>query len=377
MSDRAGDLRPTHVEIDLDAIRDNVAAIDAHVGGAGVMPVVKANAYGHGLVPVAQHLVATGTTRLAVAYLEEGLALRRAGIEIPILVMGGSAAAQVPHFVEHDLTPGVASVSKLALFDAAAEAAGRTIDVHLNIDTGMERLGIHWYAAEPLLEAGLGSRHVRVEGVYSHFANADAADLSHARTQLERFTEAISFYERRSEPTPLRHLCNSGGVLQVPEAHLDLVRPGVMIYGVWPSDEVARTVAIRPAMRWVSSVVYVKLVEANSPVSYGSTWAPPQRTRIVTVPAGYGDGWFRAHSNRAEVLIGGRRRPIVGRVCMDQFMVDVGDDVVSTGDEVVLLGAQGDERITAEELAQHADTIGYEICTNVAARVPRIPAPPR
>ncbi|MEM9610299.1 MAG: alanine racemase [Actinomycetota bacterium] len=373
MSDGVGDVvRPTHVEVELDAISDNVAAIDAHVGSADVMPVVKANAYGHGLVPVAKHLVASGTRRLAVAYVEEGIELRRAGIEVPILIMGGSAADQVPLFVEHRLTPGVASVSKLALFQAAASSAGRILDIHLNIDTGMERLGIHWHSAEPLLDAALRSSSVRVEGVYTHFANSDAADLTHARTQVERFHEATSFYDRRSAPMPLRHLCNSGGVLQLPEAHLELVRPGVMIYGVMPSDEAARTVEIRPAMRWVSTAVYVKLVEAGSPVSYGSTWAPERRTRIVTVPAGYGDGWFRAHSNRAEVLIGGRRRPIVGRVCMDQFMVDVDDDEVSPGDEVVLMGAQGGERITAEELGAHVGTIGYEICTNVAARVPRV-----
>lgn len=365
-------VRPTHAQIDLSAISDNVAAIATHVAPAAVMPVIKANAYGHGLVEVGRHLAATGVTWLGVAYVEEGVALRSASVELPILVLGGSSSGQAATFLEHRLTPSVSSISKLRLFAQAAEGAGRVLDVHLQFDTGMERLGVHWYSAEPFVDEALRNPHLRVGGVWSHLANGDAVDLTHARTQLARFDEVCELFERRSVEMPLRHLANSGGVLQLPEAHLDLVRPGVMIYGVMPDPDVRRTVHVRPAMRWVSEVVYVKTVEAGSPVSYGSTWAPSQPTRIVTVPVGYGDGYLRLNSNRSEVLIGGRRCPVVGRVCMDQLMVDVGDAPVSVGDEVVLVGAQGDERITAEELAAHAETIGYEVLTNVNDRVPRL-----
>ncbi|MEO1064617.1 MAG: alanine racemase [Actinomycetota bacterium] len=364
-------VRPTHAQIELAAIGDNVAAVAAHVAPAEVMPVIKANAYGHGLVEVGRHLQATGIGWLGVAYVEEGIALRRAGVEVPILVLGGSAAAQAPAFLRHDLTPSVSSVAKLRLFSQAAEAAGRRVDVHLQVDTGMERLGVHWYSAEPFVDEAIRDPHVHVGGVWSHLANGDAVDLTHARTQLTRFEEVVDLFDRRSVEMPLRHLANSGGVLQLPETHLDLVRPGIMIYGVLPDPDVRRTVDVRPAMRWVSEVVYVKTVEAGSPVSYGSTWAPEEATRIATVPVGYGDGYLRLNSNRAEVLVGGRRCPVVGRVCMDQLMVDVGEAEVSTGDEVVLLGDQGDERITAEELAAHAETIGYEVLTNVNDRVPR------
>ncbi len=361
---------PTAARIDLDVISDNVAAVAAHVAPAEVMPVVKANAYGHGLVEVGRHLQAGGVSCLGVAYLAEGVALRRAGVELPVLVLGGSAEVEAPAFLRHDLTPSVASIAKLRTFDEAAAATGRRLRVHLQVDTGMERLGVHWYSAEPFVEAALRCPHLEVEGLFSHLANSDAADLTHARTQLARFEEVHDLFARRSVEV-VRHLANSGGVLQLPETHLDLVRPGIMIYGVLPDEGVMRTVEVRPALRWASQVVYVKTVEAGSPVSYGSTWAPSEATRIVTVPVGYGDGYIRLLSNRAEVLIGGRRHPVVGRVCMDQFMVDVGDAEVSVGDEVVLVGEQGDERITAEELAGHAETIGYEVLTNVNARVPR------
>ncbi|MEM9714578.1 MAG: alanine racemase [Actinomycetota bacterium] len=365
-------LRPTHARIDLTAISDNVAAVATHVAPAAVMPVVKANAYGHGLTAVGLHLQRHGVEWLGVAYVEEGVALRRAGVEVPILVMGGSGRAQADDFLRHRLTPSVSSVAKLRTFSEAAEAAGQVVDVHLQVDTGMERLGVHWYSAEPFVDEALRDPHVRVEGIWSHLANGDAADLAHAREQVARFESVCDVFDRRSVAMPIRHLANSGGVLQLPEAHLDLVRPGIMIYGVLPDPDVRRTVDVRPALRWVSEVVYVKTVRAGSPVSYGSTWAPDRDTRIVTVPVGYGDGYLRLNSNRSEVLVGGRRCPVVGRVCMDQLMVDVGEADVSTGDEVVLVGGQGSERITAEELGAHAETIGYEVLTNVNERVPRV-----
>jgi alanine racemase len=365
-------IRPTRVEVDLGQLGRNLAAIRSHAGGARVMAVVKANAYGHGLVPVAREMVRGGADSLGVALLEEAVLLREAGITAPILVFGGIAETQIPLFFRHDLTLTAPSVDKLRLIDDAAAAHGVRARVHLKIDTGMERLGIHYYSADKLLEASLNARHVQVEGIYSHFANSDIADLSHARLQLERFLEVLSFYERRSLPVPQRHIANSGGILQLPESHLDLVRPGILLYGVYPGPECARTVAVRPALTWKSHVAYFKVVQPGHPVSYGSTWVTDHPVRMVTVPVGYGDGYFRALSNRAEVLIRGERHAVAGRVCMDQIMVNIGQGTAYYRDEVVLLGRQGGEEITADELAGWAGTIAYEVLTNINARVPRV-----
>jgi alanine racemase len=365
-------IRPTRVEVDLGQLGRNLAAIRSHAGGARVMAVVKANAYGHGLVPVAREMVRGGADSLGVALLEEAVQLREAGITAPILVFGGIAETQIPLFFRHDLTLTAPSVDKLRLIDEAAAAHGVRARVHLKIDTGMERLGIHYYSADKLLEASLNARHVQVEGIYSHFANSDIADLSHARLQLERFLEVLSFYERRSLPVPQRHIANSGGILQLPESHLDLVRPGILLYGVYPGPECARTVAVLPALTWKSHVAYFKVVQPGHPVSYGSTWVTDHPVRMVTVPVGYGDGYFRALSNRAEVLIRGERHAVAGRVCMDQIMVNIGQGTAYYRDEVVLLGRQGGEEVTADELAGWAGTIAYEVLTNINARVPRV-----
>lgn len=365
-------VRPTQVEVDLGKLAGNLAAIRSHCGGARIMPILKANAYGHGLLPVARHLVGCGADSLGVAFLEEGVQLRRAGITVPILVLGGIAGEQIPMFLRHDLTLTAPSVEKLRLIEQAAAALGRRARVHLKIDTGMERIGIHYYNAHRLLEASLTCRHVDIEGIYSHFANADSADLGHARLQLERFLEVLDFYRQRSQPEPLRHIANSAGILQLPESRLDLVRPGILLYGVYPGPDCARSVAVQPALTWKSRVAYFKVVPAHHPVSYGSTWQCDRPVRVVTVPVGYGDGYFRALSNRAQVLIRGRRRPVIGRVCMDQLMVNLDDGTAYNGDEVILLGGDGGERISADDLAAWADTIPYEVLTNINTRVPRV-----
>jgi alanine racemase len=279
---------------------------------------------------------------------------------------------QVPAFLENDLTLTASSIEKLEQIDQAAAAVGVTARVHLKIDTGMERIGVHYYSAEGLLEASLRCRHVHVEGIFSHFANADAADLSSARLQLERFQEVLRFYERRSLPMPMRHIANSGAVLQLPESRLDMVRPGILFYGVYPSPEVTRTVAVEPALAWKSHVVYFKVVQPHTPVSYGWTWQTDHQVRVVTVPVGYGDGYFRSMSNCAAVLINGSRYPQIGRICMDQIMINIEWNSAYNGDEVVLIGASGQEAITVEDLAEWAGTVPYEILTNINTRVPRI-----
>ncbi len=363
--------RPTRIVVDLDVLAGNLRAIRAHVG-VPVMAIVKANAYGHGLVPVAHHLQAQGVEQLGVAFVEEGMALRRAGITVPILVLGGILGRQVTQLIQHDLEITVSSLDKLRKVEAAAERLGRKAVVHLKIDTGMERIGVHSYSCGPMIEAAAASSWCTVKGVYSHLACADDPTSAMTALQLERFQEACAHFERIGAPMPIRHLANSGGVLHYPETWLDMVRPGIMLYGVLPDPDAHRTVDVKPALSLISQVVYFKTVLAGHPVGYGATWAPPHDTHVVTVPIGYGDGYPRALSNCGEVLIRGQRRPIVGRLCMDQFMVDLGPDGSAyVEDDVVLIGTQGGETISVEDVAKRAGTIGYEILTRLNERVPR------
>jgi alanine racemase len=364
-------LRPTYAVVSLSRLRENLRAVKAHARPARVMAILKANAYGHGLEAVARCLAAEADS-FGVALVEEGIALRRLGIAKPILVLGGTWTRQIPLFLEHDLAITVPSLARLKDVEQAAAAAGRVARAHLKIDTGMERIGVRWYNAASLLEAAARSAHVRVEGVYSHLANADAEDLAHARLQLERFHEVLRFYERASLPLPERHIASSAAILRLPESHLELVRPGILLYGVYPCPAGPRAVAVRPALSWRTRVVYFKIVEPGSPVSYGSTWRSDHRVRVVTVPVGYGDGYFRAMSNRAQVVLRGERRQQVGTICMDQMMVNIEDGEGWNGDEVVLVGEQAGARVSVEELAEWAGTIPWEILTAINGRVPRV-----
>lgn len=362
--------RPTRVLVDLDALTHNLRAIRAHVG-VPVMAIVKANAYGHGLVPVARHFERLGVEQLGVAFVEEGLALRAAGIRAPILVLGGIFGPQVAEYIENDLEITVSSVDKLRQVEEAARTLGRKAIVHLKIDTGMERIGVHSYSAGPFIEAAVASRWCIIKGIYSHLACADDPASPMTLAQRERFLEACTHFDRLGAPMPIRHLANSGGVLHFPQTHLDMVRPGIALYGVLPDPASTASVALQPALSLVSQVVYFKVVRAGHPVSYGATWSPLADTRVITVPIGYGDGFPRSLSSLGMVLIRGARYPIVGRVCMDQFMVDIGQGTAYNEDEVVLIGAQGDQRITAEDLARDAGTIPYEILVGLNGRIPR------
>lgn len=366
-------VRPTQVEVDLSRLKENFTAIRDHVRPARIMPVLKANAYGHGLVRVAKLMEELGADYLGVAVLEEGILLRQRGIKTPILVTGGILGNQVPHFIGYDLTITASSVSKLDQIEEAADKMDKPARVHLKIDTGMERLGVHYYSAESFLEKALSCRHVQVEGVFSHFARSEETDLLYTRMQLERFLEVLSFYEKRSlDPPPLRHIANSGAILQLPESHLDMVRPGILLYGVYPSEKTQRTVEVRPALTWKSKVVYFKVIRPDHPVGYGSKWRSDRPVRAVTVPVGYGDGYFRSMSHKAEVLIRGKRFPVVGAISMDQIVVNLGDGTAYNNDEVILIGEMKSGRIRCEDLAEWAGTIPYEILTNINTRVPRI-----
>ncbi len=363
--------RPTWCDIDLTALENNYKAIQTHVGNTEVMPIVKADAYGHGLAQVATKLEELNVPCLGVAYVEEGVSLRKAGITTPIHVLGGAVERQIPLFLEHNLVFTAPSVDKLCQINEAAEAANTKAAVHLKIDTGMERIGVHHYNAETLFGAALQCPAVEVEGVFTHFASADQPDLEFAGVQLERFLEALEFYPQHSLPYPKRHIANSAAIVALPEAHLDLVRPGLLLYGIAPTIETSRKINLQPVLSWRSEVIYFKVVEAGNPVSYGSTWAPEASTRVVTLPVGYADGYRRALSNKAQVIINDQLHDVVGRVCMDQTMVDIKDSSAYNGDEVTLIGSSDAHQITVEDLAQWSETIPYEVLTAITARVPR------
>ncbi len=366
-------VRPTLVEVDLTRLADNFKAIRQHVAPARVMPILKANAYGHGLLRVAQLMETLGADYIGVAVLEEGILLRENGIRTPILVLGGILGNQVPGFMKYDLTITASSIDKLLQVDEIAAQMGIKAKVHLKIDTGMERIGVHYYNAPSFLEATLKCRAINFEGIYSHFANADLPDLNHARLQLERFMEVLSFYEKHSlPPPPLRHMANSPAILQLPEANFDIVRPGLLLYGVYPSFQIPHSVTVYPALSWKSRVVYFKVILPGHPVGYGSSWQTDHMVRAVTAPVGYGDGYFRSMSNKAQVLLRGKKFPVVGRISMDQIVINIEWDSAYNDDEVILIGESGAESITCEDLAEWAGTIPYEILTNINTRVPRI-----
>ena len=367
-----GIIRPTRLEIDLKILSDNFNKIKNAVTPSKIMPILKANAYGHGLVRVAQLMQELKSDYIGVAVLEEGILLREQGITIPILVLGGIWGNQIPLFLKHDLTITASSVDKLNQIDEFASQMKTKAKVHLKIDTGMERIGVHYYTAEKFLESAVKCKNIRIDGIYSHLANSELRDTTYTLTQLERFQEVLRFFEKHSIKMPLRHIANSGAILQTPETYLDMVRPGIMLYGVYPSNETAKTIFVQPALTWKSLVVYFKIIKAGHPVGYGLTWKPKQDIRAVTVPLGYGDGYFRSMSHKAEVLIRGKRYPVVGSISMDQIIVNIENDSAFNGDEVILIGQDGSNKISVEELAGWAGTIPYEILTNINTRVPRL-----
>lgn len=370
-------MRPTYLEVDLSQLKQNLENIREHVSPAKVLVVLKANAYGHGIDGVAP-FIAPFADYIGVAIVEEGIHLRKMGIATPILVMGGTFSGQLSDFFEYDLTLAASSLDLLTAAEQLAESTRKRIKTHLKIDTGMERIGVREYEAESLIEKSLACSHLDVEGIFTHFANSEtlgspsllsASKIVKASLQLERFQEVLSIYEKRSEPHPsIRHIANSGGTLLLPESYYDMVRPGVLFYGVYPARDIERTIDVKPALTWKSKVVYSKVTLPGRGVSYGSLWQAEAESRIVTVPCGYADGYFRRMTNQAQVVIHQKKYPQVGRVCMDQFMVNVGEDDVKVGDEVTLLGGG----IAPEDLADWAGTNEYEVMTNISARVPRV-----
>ncbi len=366
------DYRPTVAEIDLGAIRHNVTELGSLVApDVERLAVVKANGYGHGDVEVARACLQAGATRLGVVMVEEGLRLREAGIDAPILVFVEAASEAAKEIVAYDLTPTVYTLGAAQALNDAASVAGARLKVHVCVDTGMHREGAPLRDGAQLVSdvARLGS--LEVEGLWSHFAVAEEQANPFTVGQIERFQQLYADVEKLGIEIPVRHLTNSAGIPLYPEAHFDLVRMGIMIYGLYPDETLRSLCDLRPAMRLVSAVVSARRVPAGEGVSYGLTFSPDRETTIATVPIGYADGYSRLLSNKGEVLIDGRRRRIAGHVTMDQITIDCGDEDVVTGTEVVLIGRQGDDEITADEIAAKIGTINYEVVSAVGRRVPR------
>lgn len=368
----------THARVHLGAIRDNLRAIRAAVGSdRGILIAVKANAYGHGAVAVSRMAQDTGVADwLGIATVPEARELRDAGIHLPLLKFGPTFPWELPGAIAAGVTLAVCSDDEAVAVGHAAQATGRDVAVHLKIDTGMGRVGV---PADQAVAVAMRLREapgVMLGGVMTHLPSSDAADPSWTRAQIDRFRGVADAVQAAVGRRLLVHCANSGAVLAHPSAWMDLVRPGIMIYGYRPDPQTPATIELHPAMTLVTRVSFLKCVTAGTSVGYGRTWTASQDTVIATIPAGYADGFNRLFSNRGRVLIRGRSYPVVGRVCMDQSMVDLGPVTdVQVGDEVVLMGRSGDARITGEEWARMLGTIPYEVTCQISPRVVRIHDP--
>lgn len=368
--------RETWAEVSLDAIAHNVKAIKMGLKpSCRFMAVVKADAYGHGAIQVAKAALEAGADWLGVAFLDEALQLRAAGIDCPILVLGYMPPASVEAAVKHRIAVTVFTEEELESVVESAARHRQHACVHLKVDTGMSRLGVtDRETALDLARKAASSPWVRLEGIFTHFASADSPDETYTRQQFRTFLSYIDDLERHGVRIPVKHCCNSAASLRFPEMHLDMVRVGISLYGLRPfSGPVPGLPELLPAMHWKTRIASLKQVPAEQPIGYGCTYRPERPSLIATVPAGYADGLSRRLSNRGGMMIGGRKAPIVGRVCMDQTMLDVSAiPGVRKGDEVLLFGRTEEGCLPVEEMASLLDTIHYEIVCMVGKRVPRV-----
>ena len=365
--------RPGWVEVNLDAFSYNLRGVRKRVGfGVKIMAVVKANAYGHGSVEIAREALAGEADCLAVAFPEEAIALRDAGLSAETLVFTSPMWEQMPLYFDYKLIPAVASIDVAARLEEEAQKRNLRCPVHVKVDTGMGRLGFEWNSAADSIVTIARMPHLEITGVFSHFAAADEADKSFSENQLQRFGHVLDALGKLRIEVQDVHMAGSAGILDLPESYFTMVRPGIMLYGYYPSQETTESVPLRPVMSIKSRVVFAKRVAEATSISYGRRYYTTREVLIATIPVGYADGLSRRLTNRASVLIGGRRSPVVGTIAMDHVMVDVGDDHVAVGDEVVFIGTQGGNQITAWDVARLIDTIPYEITCSVSPRVPRV-----
>ena len=359
--------------VDLSALRANLRTVRRLVGpDVEVLAVVKADAYGHGDIETARALCAEGVGRLGVATVAEGVRLREAGVDAAVLVLGSLYPGDAAALVRHSLDPVVASLDLLRHLDAFGAMHGAEIPFHLKLDTGMGRLGLLPDAIEEWLPELDGLAAARLQGVMSHFARAEEPESQSCRGQLLAFRRTLKRIRAAGHDVPLVHMANSAAIMGLPEARFDMVRPGGMLYGIYSHPPLAELFRLAPVLTWKTRVLQLKTLPKHSPISYGGTFVTSRESVIATLPVGYADGYKRSLSNKATVLIRGLRAPVVGRVTMDLTMADVtAIDGVQPGDEVVLLGTQDGETVSAEEMAGWADTISYEILTSIGTSVPR------
>ncbi len=376
-TDEAYIKRPTRAEVSISSLLNNFSLVRSLVGPAvKIMAVVKANAYGHGINRVTRELLAAGADYVGVAYLEEALFLRREGITAPILVLGAINTEQIRDFILNDIDITTSSMDKSRAVSRTAIELGRNARVHIKIDTGMERIGVHWYNAIPFIEETFSLPGIQVAGIFSHLAKAES-DREFTAEQIHRFDGVVNHARRMGLDPGLVHLANSAAIMNYPESHYSMVRPGIMLYGYNPSgyDPGSRYngMTLKPVMSLKTKVSYFKVCPADTGISYNHRYRTAEQTRLVTLPVGYGDGYSRLLSNRGEVVIRGRHYTVAGTVCMDQTMVDIGPDGTAyNGDDVLLFGEMDGESIPLESLAEKTGTITYEILTNISYRVPRI-----
>jgi alanine racemase len=363
---------PVWAEIDLHALRHNIGVLRDVAGDAQVMGVVKGYAYGHGNPACARAMIEGGATRLGVARVAEALHLRDRGIEAPLQVFTEPPPEAARMMIERGLTPTVYTEEFAQALSDAASAAGAVVPVHVKLDTGMHRVGLRVDDVPAVVTRWASHDGIEIEGAWSHLAVADVPDHPFTRKQLDLFGDLIGRIERAGIELRFRHVANSAATLSLPEARYDLVRCGIASYGLWPGPALAGTADLRPVLALKARINLVKTVAAGEALSYGLDYEMPRRARVATVPAGYADGYDRRLSGRADVLIRGARYRVSGTVCMDQFMVDLGESDAEAGDLVTLIGRDGDEEVTAEELAAHVGTINYEITTRIPSRVPRV-----
>lgn len=364
----------TWAEVDLGAIAHNARLLKNCAGsGCELMVAVKANAYGHGVIPVSRAALRGGASRLAVSRTEEGVELRRAGIEAPILLLGYTLPSESDAIVHWNLTATVNSRPQAEALSDAAAARGKAVPIHVEVDTGMSRYGLLPGEALEFVRLLTHLPGLVLEGLYTHFAVADRSDKAFTREQFDVFQTVVRQLEASGFSFPLKHVSNSAATIDLPGMALDMVRCGIALYGLRPSAEVDPRVALKPVLTLKSRVARVRTLPAGASISYGRTYVTEGPTRVALIPVGYGDGYHRLLSNRGAVLIRGKRAPIVGRVCMDQFVVNVSDiPGVRLHDEVVLIGRQGEGSISTEEVARWAETINYEVTTGLMPRVTRV-----
>lgn len=366
-------IRPTYGEVDLNALEFNYRQIQKRIPkNTKLLTVVKADAYGHGAIPISLKLEKLGVEYLGVAIPEEGIELRKGGVKAPILILGGIFGREIESIIHFHLTPVIFNAKLLKLLSLEAHRRRRRVKVHLKVDTGMNRLGVPFPTWSDFLERVKRFPNIEIEGILSHFSMTDE-EMDYTQNQWRLFQEAVAAAQEMGISPQYIHMANSATIITFPRFSLNLVRPGIMLYGSYPSSSFQNQIKLKPVMSLKTKIYYLKQVPPKSRISYGGTFQTERESLIATIPIGYADGYSHRLSNCGEVLIRGKRAPVVGKVCMDFMMVDVTNiPRVSVGDEVVLIGKQGKEKITADEIANKIGSISYEVLCSIGKRVPRI-----